>query len=115
MLAETPSSAQRRATRPTPPARASRARAARRAPRVAASSSGRSVAAGIGETYLPSAYTRAAYYPAGLSTASFDPPLHDTFAIVTRTGSRPSAGVRELLAALEAHMRAVAAELDRSR
>jgi DNA-binding transcriptional LysR family regulator len=75
----------------------------------------RLVAAGVGDTYLPSAYTRAPYYPAGLSTASFSPALHDTFAIVTRPGARLSPGVRELLAQLEAHMRAVAAELDRSR
>jgi DNA-binding transcriptional LysR family regulator len=75
----------------------------------------RLVAAGIGDTYLPSAYTHAPYYPEGLSTASFRPALYDTFAIITRPGARLSSGVRELLAALEAHMRAVAAELDRSR
>ena len=75
----------------------------------------RLVAAGIGDTYLPSAYTRAPYYPEGLSTASFSPALYDTFAIVTRPGTRLSPGVRELLSALEAHMRTVAEELDRAR
>jgi DNA-binding transcriptional LysR family regulator len=75
----------------------------------------RLVAAGVGDTYLPSAYTRQPYYPEGLSTASFRPPLYDTFAIVTRAGARLSAGVRELLGDVEAHMRAVADELDRSR
>jgi DNA-binding transcriptional LysR family regulator len=75
----------------------------------------RLVAAGIGDTYLPSAYTRAPYYPEGLSTASFSPALYDTFAIVTRPGTRLSPGVRELLSKLEAHMRAVAEELDRAR
>jgi hypothetical protein len=50
-----------------------------------------------------------------LSTASFSPALYDTFAIITRPGARLSAGVRELLAHLEGHMRAVADELDRSR
>jgi DNA-binding transcriptional LysR family regulator len=75
----------------------------------------RLVAAGVGDTYLPSAYTRAAYYPDGLSTAPFGPPLYDTFAIVTRTGARLSAGMRELLGDVEAHMRGVAGELDRSR
>jgi DNA-binding transcriptional LysR family regulator len=69
----------------------------------------RLVAAGIGDTYLPSAYTRAAYYPRGLSTASFSPPLSDTFAVVTRPGRRLTPGVRELLADLETHMRARAA------
>ncbi len=75
----------------------------------------RLVAAGVGDTYLPSAYTRTPYYPAGLSTAPFSPALYDTFAIITRPGARLSAGVRELLTRLEAHMRAVADELDRAR
>jgi DNA-binding transcriptional LysR family regulator len=75
----------------------------------------RIVAAGIGDTYLPSAYTHAPYYPGSLHTAPFSPPLHDTFAIVTRPGARLSPGVRELLAELEAHLRAVAAELDSAR
>jgi DNA-binding transcriptional LysR family regulator len=75
----------------------------------------RLVAAGIGDTYLPSAYTNAPYYPEGLSTAPFSPALYDTFAIITRPGARLSPGVRELLTDLEAHMRAVADALDRSR
>jgi DNA-binding transcriptional LysR family regulator len=75
----------------------------------------RLVAAGLGDTYLPSAYTRAPYYSEGLSTVPFSPALHDTFAIVTRPAARLSPGVRELLAQLEAHMRTVADELDRSR
>ncbi len=75
----------------------------------------RLVADGMGDTYLPSAYTHAPYFPEGLSTASFSPPLYDTFAIITRPGARLSAGVRELLADLEEHMRAVAAALDRTR
>jgi DNA-binding transcriptional LysR family regulator len=75
----------------------------------------RLVAVGIGDTYLPSAYTHAPYYPQGLNTASFAPALYDTFAIVTRPGARLSPGVRELLGHLEAHMRTVADELDRSR
>jgi DNA-binding transcriptional LysR family regulator len=75
----------------------------------------RLVAAGIGDTYLPSAYTHAPYYPEGLSTASFSPALYDTFAIITRPGTRLSPGVRELLTELEAHLRAVADEFDRSR
>jgi DNA-binding transcriptional LysR family regulator len=75
----------------------------------------RLVAAGIGDTYLPSAYTRAPYYPAGLTTAPFSPALYDTFATITRAGSRLSAGVRELLADVEAHMRAVAERFDLAR
>jgi DNA-binding transcriptional LysR family regulator len=75
----------------------------------------RLVAAGIGDTYLPSAYTHAPFYPAGLSTAPFTPALYDTFAIITRPGSRLSPGVRELLADIETHMRAMADRLDRAR
>ena len=75
----------------------------------------RLVAAGIGDTYLPSAYTHAPYYPAGLSTAPFTPALYDTFAIITRPGARLSPGVRELLADIETHMRAVADRFDQAR
>jgi DNA-binding transcriptional LysR family regulator len=75
----------------------------------------RLVADGIGDTYLPSAFTHAPYFPAGLHTASFAPALYDTFAVVTRAGARLSPGVRELLTAVEAHMRAVADEFDRAR
>jgi DNA-binding transcriptional LysR family regulator len=75
----------------------------------------RLVAAGIGDTYLLSAYTHAPYYPKGLSTAPFRPALYDTFAIITRLGARPSPGTRALLSELEAHLRAIADELDRLR
>jgi DNA-binding transcriptional LysR family regulator len=75
----------------------------------------RLVAAGIGDTYLPSAFTQLPYYPRGLYTSSFAPAIYDTFAIVTRPGARISAGMRELLGHLEAHMRTVADQLDRSR
>jgi len=75
----------------------------------------RLVAAGIGDTYIPSAFTHAPYFPTGLHTGSFSPTLHETFAIITRPGTRLSPGVRELLADLETHMRAVADEFDHSR
>ena len=73
------------------------------------------VADGVGDTYLPSAFTHVPYFPDGLHTASFEPAMYDTFAIVTRTGARLSPGVRELLVDVEAHMRAVADEFDRAR
>jgi DNA-binding transcriptional LysR family regulator len=72
----------------------------------------RLVAAGVGDTYLPSAYTRAPYFAPTLSTASFSPPLYDTFAVISRVGSRLSPGVRELLRELEAHLHAEAARQD---
>jgi DNA-binding transcriptional LysR family regulator len=75
----------------------------------------RLVAAGIGDTYLPSAYTHAPYYPTDLRTVSFSPALYDTLAVITRPGARLSPGVRELLIELEAHLRAVADALDRRR
>jgi DNA-binding transcriptional LysR family regulator len=75
----------------------------------------RLVARGIGDTYLPSAYTHAPYFPEGLRTAPFSPALYDTFAIITRPGARLSPGVRELITELETHMRAVAEEFDRLR
>ena len=75
----------------------------------------RLVARGVGDTYLPSAYTHASFYPPGLSTAPFSPALYDTFALISRRGARLSRGVRELLAELESHMRDVAEEFDRAR
>ena len=75
----------------------------------------RLVANGVGDTYLPSAYTHASFYPRGLTTASFSPALHDTFAVITRRAARLSPGVRELISALEEHMRAVAEEFDGAR
>ena len=75
----------------------------------------RLVARGVGDTYLPSAYTTLPSFPAELHGVPFSPALYDTFAIVTRPAARLSPGVRELVAALEAHMRAVAADLDRAR
>jgi DNA-binding transcriptional LysR family regulator len=73
------------------------------------------VARGLGDTYLPASYTHAPYFPTGLTTASFSPTLFNTFAIITRPAARLSPGTRELLAGLETHMHAVAAEFDRSR
>jgi DNA-binding transcriptional LysR family regulator len=75
----------------------------------------RLVARGVGDTSLPSAYTTLPSCPAELHGVPFSPALYDTFAIVTRPAARLSPGVRELVAALEAHMRAVAADLDRAR
>ena len=75
----------------------------------------RLVAEGLGDTYLPSAYTHMAAYPAGLTSVRFSPALYDTLAVVTRRGARLSPATRALLADLEAHMGAVAEELDRSR
>jgi hypothetical protein len=70
----------------------------------------RLVAAGIGDTYLPSALLPArpddGLVPAAALRHVRDRP---------RPGARLSAGVRELLGDVEAHMRSVAEQLDRSR
>ena len=75
----------------------------------------RLVAAGVGDTYLPSAYTHLPAYPGGLTAVRFTPALYDTFALITRRAARLSPATRELVAELEAHMAAVAEELDRGR
>ena len=66
-------------------------------------------------TASPSASPRARFLALFGAIPKRPPKGADTFAIVTRPGARPSPGVRELLADLEAHMRAIADELDRSR
>jgi len=68
----------------------------------------RLVAAGVGDTYLPTAYLHAPGFPAGLTAAPFSPPLYDTLAVITRRGARLSPAARELVGDLEAHMRALA-------
>ena len=75
----------------------------------------RLVAAGLGDTYLPSAYTHSPSFPEGLTTVRFRPALFDTFAVITRHAARLSPATRELIADVEAHMAAVAAGFDESR
>jgi DNA-binding transcriptional LysR family regulator len=71
----------------------------------------RLVAAGVGDTYLPSAFTRTPGHPRSLTSTPFRPALFDTLAVVTRRAGRLSPAARELLADLEAQLTAVAAEL----
>jgi DNA-binding transcriptional LysR family regulator len=75
----------------------------------------RLVAAGLGDTYLPRAHTGGWHYPPGLSTTSFDPPMFDTLALVTRKGAPLSPAMRLFVAHVEAHLAAVADELQVSR
>jgi DNA-binding transcriptional LysR family regulator len=75
----------------------------------------RLVAEGLGDSYVPSAYTHTASYPDGLTAVSFEPAVYDTYAVITRRAARVSPGVRELITDLEAHMQAMAVEFDRSR
>jgi DNA-binding transcriptional LysR family regulator len=71
----------------------------------------RLVAKGLGDTYLPRAHTSGWHYPPGLSTTSFDPPLFDTLAVITRTGSQVSPAMRLFLEHVEAHLASVSKEL----
>ncbi len=68
----------------------------------------RLVAAGLGDTYLPRAHTRGAHFPAGLSTTSFDPPLVDTLALVTRASLPLSPAMRQFVGHVERHLAGVA-------
>lgn len=64
----------------------------------------RLVSDGVGDTYVPQAHTFTPYFPAGLYTASFEPAVYDTFAIVTRRGSRISPAMRVLLDMVREHL-----------
>jgi DNA-binding transcriptional LysR family regulator len=71
-------------------------------------------ARGLGDTFVASAVTRGERFPADrLHTAPFDPPMHDTLAIVTRRGGSVSPATRELLALAEERMAAFAEDLAR--
>ena len=72
----------------------------------------RLVADGVGDTYLPRAHTRAAYFPGGLSAVGFRPLVHETFALVVRHGSRPSPATAAFMAEVEEHMRSIEPRLE---
>jgi DNA-binding transcriptional LysR family regulator len=54
-------------------------------------------ARGLGDTVLSQAIGHGRRLPEPLGVTSFDPPLYETFAFVTRRGARPSPATRELL------------------
>jgi DNA-binding transcriptional LysR family regulator len=68
----------------------------------------RLVADGVGDTFVPRAHTRAPYFPAGLTTVGLRPVVHETFAIVMRSGARPSPATRAFIDAAVGHMTAPA-------
>ena len=73
----------------------------------------RIVAGGIGDTYVPLAHLLTPGAPRGLRSAPIDPPIHDTFAFVTRSGSRLSPAMQALAEAFGRHLDEVTARLDR--
>jgi DNA-binding transcriptional LysR family regulator len=64
----------------------------------------RLVADGAGDTYIPRAHTRTSYFPAGLHTTRFEPPISETLAIVRRENTRPSAVVAAFADGLREHL-----------
>jgi len=64
----------------------------------------RLVADGLGDTYLPRAHVAGPHFPPGLRTTSFDPPMYDTLALVTRSRSTLSPAMRLFVAHVEAHV-----------
>lgn len=56
------------------------------------------VASGVGDTYIFGAMLKSPLMPASLLTASFDPPLYDIIAIVTREGAILSSATKEMAA-----------------
>ena len=64
----------------------------------------RLVADGVGDSYVPRAHTLASYFPPGLSTASFQPGFHDTFAMIARRGARLSPATMSFVDGLREHM-----------
>jgi DNA-binding transcriptional LysR family regulator len=75
----------------------------------------RLVAEGLGDTYLPRAHTGGWHFPPGLSTTTFDPPMYDTLALVTRGNAPLSPAMRLLVDHVEAHLTSVKDELRVSR
>jgi DNA-binding transcriptional LysR family regulator len=69
------------------------------------------VARGLGDTIAARAVTRGPGFPAGLTTTGFAEPLHDSFALVTRQGSRVSPGTGALVAGVDEWAQGVAARL----
>jgi DNA-binding transcriptional LysR family regulator len=59
---------------------------------------------GVGDTVVSRAIATGSRFPSNLKLAPFDPPLRDTFAIVTRRDAHLSPAVRELLGLAEREM-----------
>lgn len=66
---------------------------------------------GLANTYLPRAITKSPLFPSNLGLCSFEPPMYDTFALITRRGTRLSPAMGEFVRVVGRHMRAVASPL----
>lgn len=72
----------------------------------------RLVADGVGDSYVPRAHTLAPYFPPGLSTVSFRPAFHDTFAIVARRGTPLSPASSAFVDGLTRHVVALGRSIE---
>lgn len=72
----------------------------------------RLVAQRLGDTYLPRAHTGGWHFPPRLTTASLDPPMFDTLALVTRAGAQLSPAMRLFVEHVERHLAVVAREIE---
>ena len=72
----------------------------------------RLVAAGVGDSYVPRTHLAAPSVPAGLSTTPFSPKVHETFAIVTRRGTRVSPAADLFAGGLRGHLLGLGAGLE---
>lgn len=66
---------------------------------------------GVGDTIVSQAVATGSRFPRSLRVAPFDPPLRDTFALVTRRGAHLSPAVTELLGLAEHEMSNFAARV----
>ena len=68
---------------------------------------------GLANTYIPRAVAKSEHFPSQLAVCSFDPPMWDTFALLTRRGARLSPATAEFVMLVQRHMTSVAERLPR--
>jgi DNA-binding transcriptional LysR family regulator len=68
---------------------------------------------GLANTYVPRAVASSDLFPSNLSTCSFEPPMYDTFALITRRGTRLSPAMAEFVRMVIRHMHTVASPLSK--
>ena len=69
-------------------------------------------ARGLGDTVTSQVLIRSRPYARKLAGASFDPPLYDTFAFITRRNAQLTAATREFIALAEKRVSAMEREMD---
>lgn len=69
---------------------------------------------GLANTYVPRAVASSTLFPANLTVCSFDPPMYDTFALITRRGTRLSPALAEFVRMVVRHMHTVASPLPKA-